>query len=313
VIYARIKRCLYPLVLCLVVADNAAPQKQSTTSDTPEAVLKTPTAGAELSPRLSRPAPDAWVPPDVDTIQHPIVEERACSVDEVVLEAGARVEEFLDNLDHVTATESIQHQTVNRSGVLRRPEIQSYEYLAAVTHTQNGTVSLDEYRRSTGGTGISDNIVVSNIFVPLLIFHPLYARNFRFDCEGLGTWRGQPAWQIHFEERPDRSSRMCMVSIHGREYSPRIRGRAWILASSYQVGRLEGDLVEPIPQIHLRLWHQAIEYYARTFVAGDQELWLPSTAELYIDFAGHRFYRRHSYNDFHIFSVQVHQEFGAIR
>jgi hypothetical protein len=35
-------------------------------------------------------------------------------------------------------------------------------------------------------------------------------------------------------------------------------------------------------------------------------------SELYLDFRGHRFYRRHTYNDFHFFLVNVHQKFGAI-
>jgi hypothetical protein len=42
-------------------------------------------------------------------------------------------------------------------------------------------------------------------------------------------------------------------------------------------------------------------------------MWLPSSVELYMDFRGHRFYRRLSYADFQLFSVKVHQEFGGIR
>ena len=133
---------------------------------------------------------------------------------------------------------------------------------------------------------------------------------FEMSCEGLGAWHGRPAWQIRFEEL---SNHMNGLVINGKDYHPRLRGRAWILADSYQVGRLETDLVETIPEIHLRLQHEVIEYSPRTFPGTNVVMWLPSSAEFYMDFRGHRFYRRHSYDDFHLFSVKVHQEFGEIR
>jgi len=275
-----------------------------------------PTTAAEIPRPPMRAVPDEWVPPDIDALQPPVAEGIACPLGEVVSGAEARVEEFLDNLNRVTATESVQHQPVNRSGVLGRPEIRKYHYLASVGRAQDGTLDLAEYRRSNAdpvqtSSGAND-ISVENTFIHLVIFHPHYTRNFRLSCEGLGTWRGQPAWQVRFEERTDRVNRMNILIFNGRQYSPRVRGRAWVLADSYQVGRVETDLVEPMPEVQLRLWHQVIDYDPRAAEVGNQEVWLPSTSELYMDFRKHRFYRRHSYNDFHFFSVKVHQEFGAI-
>ena len=40
------------------------------------------------------------------------------------------------------------------------------------------------------------------------------------------------------------------------------------------------------------------------------EIWLPSSTELYMDFQGHRFYRRHTFTDFNLFSVKIDQQFG---
>jgi hypothetical protein len=37
------------------------------------------------------------------------------------------------------------------------------------------------------------------------------------------------------------------------------------------------------------------------------EIWLPSTCDYYMDFRGHRFYRRHRFTDFQLFSVKVQQ------
>jgi hypothetical protein len=92
-----------------------------------------------------------------------------------------------------------------------------------------------------------------------------------------------------------------------------MRGRAWILADSYQVARLESDLANEIPEIRLRLLHQDIEYRPVHFRQGKGEIWLPSTTEFYMDFRGHRFQRRHRFTDFQLFSVKVEQTLGDLK
>ena len=73
---------------------------------------------------------------------------------------------------------------------------------------------------------------------------------------------------------------------------------------------METDLADTIPAIQLRLEHMNVEYRPVAFPARRTELWLPASAELYLDFAGRRFYRRHSFTDFTLFSVDVQQKFA---
>ena len=101
---------------------------------------------------------------------------------------------------------------------------------------------------------------------------------------------------------------MVGLLIGLRSYSLRIRGRAWILADSYEVARLETDLAETIPRIRLRLDHQSVEYGPVRFPKSKVEIWLPSSTELFMDFQGHRFYRRHTFTDFNLFSVKIDQQ-----
>jgi hypothetical protein len=84
-----------------------------------------------------------------------------------------------------------------------------------------------------------------------------------------------------------------------------LRGRAWILADSFQVARLETDIQESIPKIRLRLNHESVEYRPVSSPTRNLQLWLPSSTELYMDFRGRRFYRKHSFTDFKIFSVDM--------
>jgi hypothetical protein len=51
-----------------------------------------------------------------------------------------------------------------------------------------------------------------------------------------------------------------------------------------------------------------VEYGPVRFPKSKVEIWLPSSTELFMDFQGHRFYRRHTFTDFNLFSVKIDQE-----
>jgi hypothetical protein len=294
-------------VLCLVLTNRASAQL-NTPLDAPE-VLRTE-AGTNTVERTTR---DAWVPPDIDAVHPSVTDKTTCALQDVISKAGMRVQEFVDNLNSLSAMETIQIQTVSHSNTLRRPEIQHFEYVVSARREASGNAYLEEYRGRNMDRmpePSSDHVAVSGAFSPLLIFHPYHAKDFEMTCEGLGTWHGRPAWQVRFQEQ---SNHMHGLMINDKQYLLTVRGRAWILADSYQVGRVETDLVNSIPEIHLRLQHEVIEYSPKTFPGRNVEIWVPSSSELYMDFRGHRFYRRHSYTDFQLFSVKVHQEFGQVR
>jgi hypothetical protein len=302
-------------LLCLVSVDTAIAQRESPSKQNLESngLLNIP---ADLKPPAvnTRSTLDQWAPPDIDGLQLPAAEAASCSLPDVVSQAGVRVEEFVHNLDRFSATEVIQHQTVNHSGKLQRPEVQKFNYVYSMREGSDGYMISEENRDlSKNPNGFPGQIATIGSPGLVLVFHPNYVKNFRMSCEGLGNWNGQPAWQIRFEELPACLHRMSLIIIDGKSYDVRLRGIAWILADSYQVVHMEMDLAETIPKIRLRLDHQAIEYLPVSFPKSDTKIWLPSSADLYMDFRGHRFYRRHTYMNFKLFSVNVQQQFGDPR
>jgi hypothetical protein len=145
----------------------------------------------------------------------------------------------------------------------------------------------------------------------VLIFHPYIAVNYEMTCEGLARRNGGLAWQIHFRQRADKPStvRQYRLGESGRTYPVALKGRAWIAADTFQIVRLETDLVAPLPEIRLVTDHTAIEYSAVHFRKRNVEMWLPQTAEIYNDWKGRRTHRRHSFSDYVLFSVDDRQEF----
>jgi hypothetical protein len=271
-------------------------------------LAQTRRAGAESGAlRDARLPGEVWVPPDIDATVPTVTTAKPCSLPDVLSGAGKRIQELVTNLDRFTATEFVEHQSVNGAGKLAKVEARKFDYLVSIAPLKSGYFSVQEYRSHVlNDPEFPDYIATQGLSSLVLVFHPAYARDFDMKCEGLGAWQGQSAWQVRFEERRDPLNPMSAVIVKDRLYSVRLRGRAWIIADSYQVVHLETDLADAIPAIKLRLEHMNVDY--RPVAFQQNELWLPAAAELFMDFAGHRFYRKHSFTNFTLFSVGVNQQ-----
>jgi len=91
--------------------------------------------------------------------------------------------------------------------------------------------------------------------------------------------------------------------VNGSVYPVALKGRAWIKADSFQIVRMESELVSPAPEIHLATEHQIVDYGPVAFKKKKEDLWLPHSAELYFNFRNRRYYRRDSFDHFMLFAV----------
>jgi hypothetical protein len=265
--------------------------------------------------RILRTSSDRWVPPDIDDAVPPVSQKESCRLGDIVQNAGFKMKQFVDDLGHFTATETVTHQTVTRSGTLREAEKHKYEYVVSVRESKAGPY-IEEYRdRDLSPTPkpSSDGITVQRVIILALIFHPSYAKGYEMTCEGLGVWNGQPAWQIRFEELPNCAQPMIRLALPRKAYDLELRGRAWFLVDSYGLAAIETDLRRTIPEIGLRLDHELIEYGPALASNGHAVRWLPLRAQVHMDFQHHRFYQSQTFTNFHFFSVGIQQDIGNLR
>jgi hypothetical protein len=296
------------LFTCLSEPVTTFAQKSgiSSKSAEAEALTRRPADRTIASLPGARKPNESWIPEDIDRAVPPVASGVACSLPAVLEGAGQRIVELVQNVDRFTATEVLVHQEVNHSGRAGRPVTVKFDYLVSIAEGRNGFLQVDELRnRSHSLEPFPSHIATTGTPSLVLIFHPRYINDFRTKCEGLGEWHGQPAWQVRFEQRADRPDHICSFIVDGAMYNVNLRGRAWILEDSFQVARLETDLEESIPKIRLRLNHESIEYRPVISSSKNLQLWLPFSTELYMDFRGRRFYRKHSFTDFKIFSVDM--------
>ena len=263
-----------------------------------------PSGATEMAVAL--PLPSNWLPPDIDEKVPPVEAAASCALDEVVARAGRRVEEFVKNVDRFTARESLTHESINKWGLAESPETRKFNYVASIEQYRPGYFSVTEYRSGTQAlSDFPDGVETTGMAALALIFHPSNAGNFAMSCEGLGRWNGHLTWQVHFRQKVDKPNtiRAFKSGHNGPAYPVALRGRAWIAADSYQIVRMETDLVAPLPEIRLLSDHTIVDYGPVQFRKGNVEMWLPQSAELYCDWRGRRMHRRLSFSHYLLFSV----------
>jgi hypothetical protein len=240
-------------------------------------------------------------------------ETKACPVEGVVQGASKRLEEFVENVNRVTAIEVLEHERLDRHGKVLEREKHKFNYVAIVEQTAPGQLNVDEYR--DGGLGANGGFPhdIATVGMPSLamIFHPFHLGEFEMACEGTATWRERNVWQVRFQQRKDRPARMSDFRIGGKLVPVLLKGMAWIDTANYQIVHLETDLMAAMPEVKLYIEHQALDYGPVNFGNPARALWLPQHTEIYLESSGRRFRHRHTYSDYRIFSVEVGQKIGS--
>ena len=284
-------------------ADGGAPRTLGATS-----LARMSAKAVELSIRSN------WLPPDVDDRVPAVEPEAVCSLDDILPKVADQLVKFIRSVDHFTATETVADETINKWGVVSSSEKRKFDYLVSIEQIPSGRLIVDEYRRSGGKPAeFPDGFITNGLPALVMVFHPSYVGNYEMRCEGLARRSEGLAWQVHFQQRSDKAAAIkgFQVGMRGSSHPAALKGRAWISAESYQIVRLETDLVRPMPEIRLRAEHTAIEYGSVTFREGNAKLWLPLSAEVHFEWMGQRIHRRHSFDNYMLFSIEERERIGS--
>ena len=250
-----------------------------------------------------------WQPPGIDEVKVAIAPDVSCPADTVLDGSAKRAQELVANVTRFAAIEDLAHQSLDEFGNPYRTETRKYNYVASITESEPGYLAISEYRADRIATSDYPDKIASTGFAGLaLVFHPDVRDAFEMKCEGLGDWHGQATWLVHFRQRDDRPNRMHSYKVGNQVHPVKLKGRAWITSDQFQIVRMEAEMVAPMPEIELLSEHQVVEYGPIPFPKKNTTLWLPKSAEIYFDFRKHRYYRRHSFDHFMLFSVDTEEK-----
>ncbi len=250
-----------------------------------------------------------WQPPGIDETSLSMVAGVSCPLANVIEMSGARVQELVTDVSRIAAIEHLLHEQVDEVGNPTTRQTRDFNYVASISAAQPGYLAVDEYRAEhLGLSDFPDQISSSGFATLALVFHPEMRDNFEMVCEGQGDWHGQAVWLVHFRQREDRPARIHDYKLGAETYAVKLKGRAWITTDKFQIVRIESELVSPMKPIQLLSEHQIVEYGPIPFEKKGIQLWLPKTAEIYFDFRKHRYYRRHSFDHYMLFSVGTEEK-----
>ncbi len=250
-----------------------------------------------------RLAASGWAPQGVDDTPPALAGDTPCPSDQVLNEAGKRVVELVNNVSKFAAIEAVMHENLDASGHPVSHETRRFDYSVEISPS-DGKVAVAEYRTTKGDLAEFPEHIATRGFPALaLVFHPNLRDGFQMTCEGLGQWKNQATWLVHFRQRADRPNRMHAYVVGNQMYPVSLKGRAWIAAGNFQIVHIESELVKSIPNIKLLTEHQLVDYGPVLFASRKEELWLPKEADIYMDFQRKRFHRRHSFDHFLLFAV----------
>ena len=247
-----------------------------------------------------------WQPPGIDEIKPPVAVGVTCPYETVMEMSGERVKQLVNDVSRIAAIEHLLHQRMDEMGNPASRDTRDYNYVASITEDAPGLLMVEENRSERlTRDDYPDGIASGGFGTLALVFHPSMRENFEMTCEGLGRWHEQAAWLVRFQQREDKPARIHDYRVGGDIYAMRLKGRAWITADKFQIVRIESELINPMPKIRLRSEQQVVEYGPVRFQAKNEELWLPKSAEIYLDFRKHRYFRRHSFDHYMLFSVDA--------
>jgi hypothetical protein len=264
-------------------------------------------------PEIS-PLVEHWVPPNVDEVTPAVEPGAACNLEEVLANAGEQLQRLPGKLERFSATERLEQQTVNESGIASKAQTISFTYVVSIHETRRGSLNVEEYRNGTDEASVfPDHFATRGLPSQVFVFHPYYQSEFEMKCEGLARQGTSFAWQLRFEQKKEIPSRMQVHYLNGKRFPVPLKGRAWIDATNYEVVHLQTDLREPLKTAGLIAQHTDIEYGPVRFKKDKLDLWLPIRAEYFVQTRGHRIHRRHDFNDYLLFAVDDKQDIGKPR
>jgi tetratricopeptide (TPR) repeat protein len=263
---------------------------------------------AELMPAEERP----WAPADIDSREFPLAQDAPCTAEEILPRAQHRLKSQLQNFEKFTATEHIDHQEIDRLGRPGPVKSRDFSYIVFVNRYAADSFFLDEDRYSPGrDSSFPTSLATQGLNnLGVSIIQPATRRDFVYTCEGLAGIRGKATWQIRFQEKNDSVHGIRDWRRNGTLYHVPLKGRIWISSASYDVLRIETDLLAPVQNLGLTRDHLLVDYGPVNFTTSPTTLWLPWSAEMHMEIRGHRYHHKHYLTNYMLFEVDTSNKIG---
>ena len=226
-------------------------------------------------------------------------------LEELLQRTGRTVELFWQQIDSFSCTERVTQEKIGKKEKIEFKTDSTYDYLAITKAGEEG-LAIEELRlpikRSSKKSNAPSLLSTNGFPTLLLIFHPRYQTNYRYQIKPEGDEDGR-LMAVHFEQIPGRQS-TCALVLQERIYPLALQGTAWIDAATGTIQRMTATLVSPLKDINIHALNIEIAYKPESFSSDPESRWLPSTATINVHTALQHWRNIHRFSQYKRFTVE---------
>ncbi len=222
---------------------------------------------------------------------------------------GERVQAFFQDFSDTASKESVVLRRYASSGRLEDSINRNFYYLILYHPNAMGPL-LEEYRTDTNNNPVDQN-VVSGFFMTSgyaclnLYFHPKRQQALRYRY--LGREASAPhAYVVAFAEKLDMKDYLVSFTdaVSGKTSRLPMQGLAWVDPGSYQIVRLQTNLMPVEDQPRLTKQTTVVHFSEVKFEGAQHPLWLPHEVTVTSEYSGRSFSCLHNYSDYKLYGTK---------
>lgn len=234
------------------------------------------------------------------------------SLPHILSRVAENVRAFRANFANTTSLETVEQERLKPSGSPRGHTVrQQFRYLILTTGSD---VTLKEYRTDPLGREqvLKDpkpGFVKTAGFASMpMELGPERQAQYDFKYLGSQTIDGRRTEVIAFAGHAVEQAISGQYVLYAKPIPIILQGVAWIDAASFQVVRMQTELLAPLTFAGLSRLSTSAVFHEVHFHKSAAACWLPQVVDVTADFYGQTYHNRHSYSDYQLFSVGTDQK-----
>jgi hypothetical protein len=234
------------------------------------------------------------------------------SLDALVV-ARKNVQEYFDKFSDLTCKESVTQFVLNGSGHAIYRENSAYDYQFQAS-SASGTLKFNETRsvRNPSYRDAARTLLVTTGFASLLLVaHPMFEASYVFEPAGSEMMDGVSYAMVHFSPVPGASS-PATLRLRGRNYPLPMSGTLWIEPESGAIVKVEAKVDSSLSDLGLAGMRSEVHYAPHRFQDPAESIWIAESAVIEVDTPRQHWRNLHHFTDYKRFSVNIHEEMGAL-
>jgi hypothetical protein len=191
-----------------------------------------------------------------------------------------------------------------------QPWSREFKYLILCHRNANGSTTIEESRTDAKGRAADSSGGFTaprgyGFAYQWLFFSAANQPEFRFRYLGQQEKGGRKTFVLAFAQEPGKVSDPAYFQSEGKTAPFYFQGVLWVDQASFNIVALHSDLLEPLPDLHLRQLTTELAFRSVPIHGYDAVFWLPSEVDISTDQGAGPVEENHRYSDYHLFHAEA--------